>query len=150
MRSQIETIIKLSRNAETDQNWEEIDQKIQKLTKIDPNAAGKFVLSFANDDDSRVRDTTASILEFLDLSDSTTLTEATEKMIIQATQDEDIFASGRAVTFLLKHAQNPFLKAEIEPSLENFSKRAITNNWQEELKANIPNQKLHQLLIKNK
>lgn len=150
MKTQIEAIIKFSRSAETDQDWEKIDNHIQRLSKSNPNAAADFVLHFADDPDSRVRDTTATILEILDLEGSSILGEATEKMILQATEDEDVFASGRAATFLLKHAQNFFLKDEIELALEKFSNRVQANNWHEELKANIPNQKLHQLLIKSK
>lgn len=147
MRTQIEAIIDLSRSAESDPDWKNIDNKIQRLTKINPDKTGKFVLPFADDNDSRVRDTTASILEFLDISDNIFLSQVTQRMILQATQDVNIFASGRAATFLLKHQQNPFLKDEILPALDIFVSRSVANNWRQELISNIPNKSLHQLLI---
>lgn len=150
MKTQIEAVIGFSRVAETDQDWKKIDDYIQRLSKLNPNDAAKFVLPFAGDSDSRVRDTTATILESLDLEDSSILGQATDKMILQATNDEDVFASGRAATFLLKHLSNPFLKEEITPALDIFRKRTVDNNWREEIISNIPNESLHQLLIKSK
>ena len=149
MSKKIEAILELSRKADTDQDWEKIDDNIKKLAEENPNEAGKFILQFTSDPDSRVRDTTATILEFLDLSDNV-LSEATKKMITQATTDSDIFASGRAATFLLRHSQNLSLKSEIEEALDEFLEWSTTNNWQEELISNIPNESLHQLLIKSK
>jgi len=147
MTSRIETIINLSRNAQTEQDWGLIDQKIQSLNNIDPNLAGKFVLNFSDDQDSRVRDTTATILEYLNLTDTNLLDEATKKMITQSATDDDIFASGRAATFLLKHSQHPQLQDIIKPAIKTFTDRAISNNWQQELIENIPNETLHQLFI---
>jgi hypothetical protein len=147
MTSRIETIINLSRNAENEHDWEKIDQKIQSLNDLDPNSAGKFVLNFATDQDPRVRDTTATILEYLDLNDPDFLTQATEKMILQAAQDEDIFASGRAATFLLKHSSSSLLAEKIQPAINIFSSRVRANNWRDELLENIPNEPLHHLLV---
>lgn len=150
MRSQIEAIIEFSKLAKTDQDWERIDKYIQRLSKLNQNAAAKFVLPFANDPNSQVRDTTATILEVLDFENSSILGEVTDKMISQATKDEDIFASGRAATFLLKHKENPFLKDDINQALESFQQKVVEKGWQEELIDNIPNNSLHQLLIKSK
>jgi len=150
MKTQIEAIIKFSRIAETDQDWEKIDNHIQKLSKLNPNAAADFVLPFTDDSDSKVRDTTATILEILDLEDSSILGKATDKMIFQATNDEDIFASGRAATFLIKHKENPFLREDINEALEIFKQKVIEKKWQKELIDNIFNKSLHQLLIKSK
>jgi len=147
MRTQIEAIIEFSRVAKTDRDWEKIDVCIQRLSKLNPNAAAKFVLPFSDDPDSRVRDTTATILEILDLEMSPILAEATDKMILQATNDEDLFASGRAATFLLKHEKNPFLTEDITPALKTFRSRTIDNNWKEKLLSDIPNKSLNKLLI---
>ncbi|MDD3998736.1 MAG: hypothetical protein PHR98_01360 [Candidatus Shapirobacteria bacterium] len=148
MRNQIEAIIEFSRLAKTD--WQKIDSYIQRLSKLNPNAAAKFVLPFSDDSNPRVRDTTAKILEVLDLENSPIVSQVTDKMISQTTNDEDIFASGRAATFLLKHKENPFLKEDINPALESFNRKVIEKGWQKELIENIPNNSLHQLLIKSK
>lgn len=147
---QVNEIIALSTKADNDQDWEKIDQQIQQLSEVDQNEAALIALKYASHANPQVRDTCASILEFLNISNSSLLKIINSQMIFQAIDDSDIFASGRAATFLLKHQENPDLKAEIEPALEKFFKRAIANNWQEELTANIPNEKLHQLLIKSK
>jgi hypothetical protein len=149
MRTKIETIINASREARTDQDWEKIDQQISALADVDPNQAAQVALAFVTDQDSRVRDTTASILTFLPIDDPQVMATSVNHMINMAKSDRDVFASGRAATFLLKHQENDEYKLSISQALYDFKSRAVINNWNQDLIQNIPNPQLHQLLISN-
>lgn len=120
-----------------DDDWERIGQEIDSLQQLpDHNSIATELLKYINHDDSRVRDAVATSFEVLNINDLVIFEEVAAKMIHQATnEDEDIFAAGRAATFLIKHQDK---SDKISQAVISFKTMSSRKRWQSELIENIP------------
>jgi len=135
-----QNLVKRLFDAACDEDWDLIDNNlILELSKVDGNKMAEELLVFAQDDNPNIRDIVATSLTVLKITDKQIRREAIDKMIVMATEDEEIFPAGRAAVFLLKNRRYVNLVGPIiNDAVGIFKERAQKNDWVEGLEDNIP------------